>query len=489
MNVNHSIQSSLTHNGLSCEAEAAARMHYTEIITYLTGLSKHPGLQVSFDFRMSVSPAPFSVTDDISEISVVHEEEQAEEHAEVLANIERARKEDMEAVEARHKREMAKVRAELDAKVAAAADDIYRTMRSDLEEMRAENKALCRERDEANLEVAAAQKELSGWCERCVAAQNAAETLRKELQTEVDGATRVFNAMESDIERLRAENKALERRVAEESHWCKDANMALRTAEMHAQMLRTELAMLQKENEAVEARHQREMAAASKELAEALKALSKGGAKGSSVKLEPELAPKFPEVVRASPQLLAALQAEKTWNDGKDVCYALTKKDYEDMIKAQAKAQAKAQGPLPSVEVVEDHVDLDLLQKMVGAPLSAPPSPLVEEEVEMPDQLAACGAPGCPPAEAKPKPNYNHHFWPSPTTKRFAKHLAKHGWTKDPKTIKSHEDALEYLAEKAKLSVDDLLKMSIKSYQTAHEPWSLPGDPWSSPNSQQFHLN
>ena len=369
MNVNHSIQSSLTHNGLSCEAEAAARMHYTEIITYLTGLSKHPGLQVSFDFRMSVSPAPFSVTDDISEISVVHEDEQAEAHAEVLANIERARKEDMEAVEARHKREMAKVRAELDAEVAAAADDIYRTMRSDLEEMRAENEKLEGQVEELHEELADAQKELSGWCERCVAAQNEAEALRKELKTEVDGATRVFDAMESDIERLRAENKALERRVAQESHWCKDANMALRTAEMHAQMLRTELAMLQKENEAVEARHQRWPAAASKELAEALKALSKGGAKGSSVKLEPELAPKFPEVVRASPQLLAALQAEKTWNDGKDVCYALTKKDYEDMIKAQAKAQAKAQGPLPSVEVVEDDARLDLLQKMLAPPL------------------------------------------------------------------------------------------------------------------------
>ena len=428
MDTNHSIYSSLTHNGLSCEAERDARMHYTEIITYLTGLSKHPGLQVSFDFRMWVSPTPFSVGDDISEISVVHENEQeaahaeahakahAEAHAEVLANIERARKEDMEAVEARHQREMAKVRAELDA----------------------------------------AQKELSGWCERCMAAQDAAEALRKELQTEVDGATRVFNLMESDIERLREENKGFKRRVAEESHWCKDANMALRTAEMHAQMLRTELATLQKETEAAEARHQREMAAVT----------------SSSVKLAPELAPKFPQVVRASPQLVAALKAEKTWNDGKDVCYALTKKDYDDMIKAQQ--------TLPSVE---DDARLNLLKKMVDD-LSCPPSPLV------PDHPTVCGAPGCydcPPAEAKPKPNYNHHFWRSPTTKRFARHIAKHSG-KDPKTIKTHEDALEFLAEKAKLSVDDLLKMSIKSYQSAHEPWSLPNLPWEFPSPEEFHI-
>ena len=429
MDTNHSIYSSLTHNGLSCEAERDVRMHYTEIITYLTGLSKHPGLQVSFDFRMWVSPTPFSVDDDISEISVVHENEQeaehAKAHAEVLANIERARKEDMEAVEARHKREMA----------------------------------------EAEAELAAAQKELSGWYERCVAAQNEAEALRKELKTEVDGATRVFDAMESDLEGMREENKRLERRVAEESHWCKDANMALRTAEMHAQMLRTDLAMLQKETEAAEARHQREMAAVT----------------SSSVKLAPELAPKFPQVVRASPQLVAALKAEKTWNDGKDVCYALTKKDYEDMIKAQQ--------TLPSVE---DDAQLELLKKMVDVPLppSPPSSPLLSEEGELRDQLAACEATGCydgAPAETKPKPNYNHHFWPSPTTKRFARHVAKHSG-KDPKTIKTHEDALEFLAEKAKLSVDDLLKMSIKSYQSAHEPWSLPSLPWEFPSPEEVHI-
>ena len=448
MDTNHSIYSSLTHNGLSCEAERDVRMHYTEIITYLTGLSKHPGLQVSFDFRMWVSPTPFSVGDDISEISVVHENEQemehaeahaeehAEEHAEVLANIERARQEDMEAVEARHKREMAKVRAELEAQA-----------------------------EELREELAAARKELSGWCERCMAAQDAAETLRKELQTEVDGATRVFNVMESDIERLREENKGFKRRVAEESHWCKDANMALRTAEMHAQMLRTELAMLQKETEAAEARHKHEMAAVT----------------SSSVKVEPSPAPKFPQVVRASPQLVAALKAEKTWNDGKDVCYALTKKDYEDMIKAQQ--------TLPSVE---DDAQLELLKKMVDVPLppSPPSSPLLSEEGELRDQLAACEAPGCydgAPAETKPKPNYNHHFWPSPKTKRFARHVAKHSG-KDPKTIKTHEDALEFLAEKAKLSVDDLLKMSIKSYQSAHEPWSLPSLPWEFPSPEEFHI-
>ena len=477
----------------------------------------------------------------------IHEMKKA--HAEVLANIERARKEDMEAVEARHKREMDKVKAEvttvvregfaeageaaekitldahrrgyaggyafadqkwnpvykavceelaaarkelsgwcercvaaqnaaetlrkkLDAEVAAAADDIYRAMRSDLEEMRAENKALCIERDEAILVEADLRQELDAMAK----GSEKLEALRKELKTEVDGATRVFNAMESDLERLREENKRLERRVAEESHWCKDANMALKTAEMHAQMLRTDLAMLQKENEGL-----RKLVFSSLNLQ----------ATSSGVKLEPELAPevapqlapKLAKVVRASPGLVAALKAEKTWNDGVDICYALTKKDYNDMIKAQ--------GALPSVEVVEPDARLELLQKMLDVS-SPPPSPIL-----VADQTMECGAMGCsecPPVEPEAqselkykRPNYNHHFWRSPTTKRFAKHIAKHS-DKDHKTIKTHEEALEFLAKKAKLSVDDLLKMSIKDYQSAHEPWSLPGLPWVFPSPKVFHI-
>ena len=477
----------------------------------------------------------------------IHEMKKA--HAEVLANIERARKEDMEAVEARHTREMAekdkryvealylddergwdKVRAEcdkkcqdaerkgyafadqkwnplykavcedleaarkelsgwcercvaaqnaaetfrkkIDAEVAAATDDIYRAMRSDLEEMRAENKALCRERDEANLEVANLRQELDAMAEGSEKLEAQVEELRKELKNEVDGATRVFDVMESDLERLRADKKALERRVAEESHWCKDANMATRTAEMHAQMLRTELAMLQKENEGL-----RKLVFSSLNLQ----------ATSSGVKLEPELAPelapRLPQVVRASPGLVAALKAEKTWNDGVDVCYALTEKDYNDMIKAQ--------GALPSVEVVEPDARLELLQKMLDVS-SPPPSPIL-----VADQTMECGAVGCyecPPVEPEAeselkskRPNYNHHFWRSPTTKRFAKHIAKHSG-KDHKTIKTHEDALEFLAKKAKLSVDDLLKMSIKDYQSAHEPWSLSGLPWEFPSPEVFHI-
>jgi hypothetical protein len=448
-------------------------MHYTEIIAYLTGLSKHPGLDVVFDFQMSAYPTnqrpPAWATDEISKISVVYEEQDTVHQpqapgAEVLANIERAHKEDMEAVEARWKREMEGLRDQLRAAEAdcdkkcgehdrrgyamgyAFADQkatkAFEAMRADLQRLTAENKELREQIEEDKQMVQRHLKE--------IAKEHAQMTAWEK----------------KEIERLTEENKKLERRVAEESRFSTQAlRLDQETAEMRAQQLRTDVAELKKENEAL-----RKLV---------FPTLNLGASE--PVKLEPELAPKFPQVVQASPQLVAALKAEKTWNEGVDVCYALTKKDYEAMIKAQ--------GPLPSVEVVEDDADLELLQKMVGAaplPPSPPSSPLL-----VPDHPTVCGAAGCydcapEEPEPKPKPNYNHHFWPSPTTKRFAKHLAKHSGQTDPKTIKNHEDALEYIAKRAKISIETLLGYSIKQYQTAHEPWSLPGEPWAPENPEAF---
>ena len=559
------------------------------------------------------------------------------EHAEVLANIERARKEDMEAVEARWKREMEGLRDQLRAVEAgcekkchdanrrgyamgyAFADEkatkAFEAMRADLKRLTAENKGLLEQIEEDKQMVQRHLKE--------IAKEHAQMTAWEK----------------KEIERLTEENKSLERRVAEESHWCKHANMAARTAEMHAQMLRTDVAELEKENEGLKKqlvakedmvtrqaettetlhKHLRdemdavdaltkglqatreELEAVRKELAEQkalvqmrerseqdwkfeawdqreiaegscqetlwakeeierlteenkmlemkierlewennqieevmqmlrtdvaeLKRENEGlhklviptlnlpkGVKVESVKLEPELAPKFPEVVQASPQLVAALKAEKTWEAGTDVCYVLTRKDYEDMMKAQ--------GALPSVEVVEKDVDLDLLQKMVAAqplPLSPPPSPLLASSSPSSPLLASdypayypavCRDGGwlcceCAPEEplaepveepvaepvAKPKrPNYNHYFWPSPRTKRFAKHIAAHTGGR-PFTIKTHQDALEFIARRANLSVETILGMSMKQYQTDHAPWSLPGMPWDLQNPQAFYMN
>lgn len=135
----------------------------------------------------------------------------------------------------------------------------------------------------------------------------------------------------------------------------------------------------------------------------------------------------------------------------------------------------------------------------------AMPIPLAQVEAEIfaeaeapiiPDQPTVCGTAGCidcpatsaaaePVAEeqpeplaepkptpvccincGKPKPNYNHPNWPSPITKRFAKHLAKHSGKTDPKTIKTHQDALEFIAKRANVSVETLLKWTINHYWT-----------------------
>jgi hypothetical protein len=88
----------------------------------------------------------------------------------------------------------------------------------------------------------------------------------------------------------------------------------------------------------------------------------------------------------------------------------------------------------------------------------------------------------------KPKPDYNHPNWPSPITKRFAKHLAKHSglrspWvSQDPKTIRTHEDALEYIANRSNISVETLLQWTMKHYQSFSEPWTLVEGP------SKFHM-
>ena len=358
-------------------------------------------------------------------------------HAEVLANIQRARKEDLEAVEARHKREMAaqgakytealdpllgirdRVRTECEKKCEDANRKGYAAGYAFADQKwNPVYKAVCEE-------LAAAQKELSGWAERCVAAQNEAEALRKELKTEVDGATRVFDAMESDLEGIRAENNAL-----------------------------------LKENELL-----LELVGHTQKLMTSNPELFGGEARGTS-------SPRPPTIIRLPPikeedneralnllkgllapsQLCGVVESAPTVLPGiveavpsaEQLCMALTRAQAEEMDKAEAVP------PLPP---------------------SPPPSPIL-----VPDQPTECGAAGCIDcAPEKPKPDYKNPRWPSPITKRFAKHIAKQTGKVDPKTIKTHEGALEFLAKWPKISVEDLLKMEMRDYQKAYAPWSLDG--------------
>ena len=362
-------------------------------------------------------------------------------------------------------------------------------LRQELDESAEANEKLEGQVEELHEELAAARKELSGWCERCVVAQNATETLRKKLDAEVAVATDdIYRAMRSDLEEMRAENKRLERRVAEESHWCKDANMATRTAEMHAQMLRTELAMLQKKNDALLelVGPTQKLMASNPELfgGEALPsggAPAPGEARGTSSPRPPaiirlpqvkeedtERVEKFLKglvrpffrdsavVVESRPSVLPGLVEVEPSTEG--LCMALTEAQYQEMVKAEAEAQ-----PEPVAGAQPEPV------------AGAQPEPVAGAKPEPPAAEPVAGA--------KPKPNYNHPNWPSPTTKRFAKHLAKHSGKTDPKTIKTHQDALEFIAKRANISVEQLLKWTINHYQSFSEPWTLVKG-----GTQHFHM-
>ena len=517
----------------------------------------------------------------------MHEMKKA--HAEVLGNIERARKEDLEAVEARHKREMAKVKAEVTTAVQegfvkagdaaekitndahrkgyamgyafadqkwnpvykavceelelvrkeganheagyirllkerdelilaqvdlrqelaeqkalwdatpaqsrryygtgyaagysaaeenfsntsrADATEIFQAMRSDLERLGAEKKKLEAQAEELREELAAAQKELSGWAERCVAAQNAAETLRKELKTEVDGATRVFDVMESDIEGFRAENNALQKKhealleLVEPTVNLMKSNPELFGGEALPQTVAPGEALPQ--------------------------TVAPGEARSSSsprppaiIRLPPikeednERALKFLKallapsrsclLVESPPTVLPGLEeAEPCSSQTEGMCMALTEAQYKEMFGADR--------PSPLPPIVPDEAKVCGTAGCIDCPVAAEPVAGAQPE---PVAGAQKPTPVCCVDCGKPKPNYNHPNWPSPITKRFAKHLAKHSglrspWhSHDPKAIKTHEDALEYIAKRVNISVENLLGWTMKQYQTTYDPWTL----------------
>lgn len=71
-----------------------------------------------------------------------------------------------------------------------------------------------------------------------------------------------------------------------------------------------------------------------------------------------------------------------------------------------------------------------------------------------------------PPPPARP--NYRHSEWPSPRAKLFANELSVE--TK----FRKHEDALQFLATRASMTVDQLLKMSLQDYVKKHNGGKLP---------------
>jgi hypothetical protein len=75
---------------------------------------------------------------------------------------------------------------------------------------------------------------------------------------------------------------------------------------------------------------------------------------------------------------------------------------------------------------------------------------------------APAPAPSAPSSTKKSRPNYNHHYWPSPRARNFAKALGH--------TSRNHEEALNCLASEADITVEQLMNTSPHEYAERHTP-------------------
>jgi hypothetical protein len=542
-----------------------------------------------------------------TEAAMKHKLKELEDkHAEVLANIERARKEDLEAVEARHQRELEEA---WEAGAMQGVQDTEDVMKDKLEELEAEHKkqmaavteasaeasnavgeaaekmrhdarrrgyadgyafadqkwtpvykAVCEEleavrkegenhqagyirligeRDEAILEKVDLRQELDASAEAKEKLEAQVEALRKELDDEVAAAVRDRAAVRSFIERLSAaENKALRQKAeedkcrAEATAWEKEEIERLRKdvraheARMawHADMAKRDMEEKVAEIKGLEA-----------QVADHSRWRDEANHAASVAQLEAKkLRAKLAEADWDREQLLKSVEALRELVGPTQKLMASNPELFGGEALPRAVAPGEARGtssPMPPPIIRLPQVkeeDTERVEKFLkglvrpffrDSAVVEKPSPLpgIEEAeglccawpiAEVEDQPTVCGTAGCidcpaasvagakpePPAAepvvgaqpepvAKPKPNYNHPNWPSPTTKRFAKHLAKHSGKTDPKTIKTHQDALEFIAKRANISVEQLLKWTINHYQSFSEPWTLVKG-----GTQHFHM-
>ena len=462
---------------------------------------------------------------DMEEVMKEKLKELEDKHAEVLANIERARKEDMEAVETRHQRQLeeaweagategvqdmeevmkekleemeakhkkqmaaiTEASAEASCAVGEAADKIrhdakrrgyadgyafadqkatkiIQALRADLERLSAENKALRQQIVEDKQMVQRHLKEIAkGHAEATAWEKEEIERLRKDVRAHEARVGWHADMAKRDMEEKVAEIKGLEAQVADHSRWRDEANHAASVAQLEAKTLRTKLAEVDLQEKIEGAVEEELVSNVMRSLTQKLMAsnpeLFGGEARGTS-------SPKPPAIVRLK---------EEVSQEGKERAMKFLKG-----LVPLCCSVVEESSPTPLPGIVEAEPSTEGLCRVWTAaeapplPLSPPPSPILVPA----DEPMSCDVSGCckctPPVEAKPKPNYNHEFWPSPTTKRFAKHLAQHsGWqSHDPKSIKTHQDALEYIAKRANISVETLLTYPMKYYQTGFAPWTL----------------
>jgi len=358
-------------------------------------------------------------------------------HAEVLANIERARKEDMEAVESRHQRELTE-------------------------------------------EAARHKREMAERDKRYVDAQNPEE----KLQTQLAMLQKKYNAllklvgptqklMTSNPELFGGEVRGSAPAPGEARGSAPAPGEARCTSSPRPPPMIRLPQVKEEDTERLE-----------KFLKGLVHPLFRYGAVVESRPVEGSISP-LPGLVEVEPST-------------EGLCMALTEAQYQEMVKAEAEAPIIPDQPTvcgtagcidcPAASAAAEPVAEEQPEPVAEAAAAEPvaeeqPEPVAEAAAAEPPATDSVGAPKPTPVCCidcgKPKPNYNHQFWPSPMTKRFAKHLAKHSGLRspwhihDPKSIKTHQDALEYIAKRVNISVETLLGLTMKQYQTTYEPCTL----------------
>jgi hypothetical protein len=358
-------------------------------------------------------------------------------------------------------------------KCRADATEVFQAMRSDLERLSAENQALRQKAEEDKQMVQRHLKEVAkGHAEATAWEKEEIERLRKDVRAHEARVAWHADMAKRDMEANLAKIQGLEAQVADHSRWRDEANHAASVAQLEAKKLRANLAEADWDKE---------------QLLKAVQALRE--LVGPTQKLmtsNPELFGGEPlPAVKTEPMPPAIIRMREP----------VSEEDKERLVGALKKLVPRYCGvveespptALPGIVAAEQGLCEVWTVEEAAAPVpvaEAVPVP-VAEAVPVPVAEAV----PVPVAEAVPvakqKPNYNHPNWPSPITKRFAKHLATHSSRPgpEPKTIKTHQDALEFIAKRANISVEQLLKWSINHYQSFSEPWTLVKG-----SSHHFHM-
>ena len=455
-----SINSSFSCNGVSEEKDQLAFANYQRILALLAEASAQPGVEVAFDIKMHVSSAA-SEHPPLPPSPPPASEEEEDSACNICGDLPQWVEMDKKCEDA-DRRGYAMGYAFADQKW----NPVYKAVCEELELVRKEGAnheagyiRLIRERDE----LAAAQKELRQQIEEDK------QMVQRHLK-EIAKENAEMTAWET--ERLREENKDLQ----------KKHEALLELVEPSVKLMKSNPDLF-----GGEARGGAPAPGAASPRPPPIIRLPpiKEEDKQKAMKFLRDLvSPSRPCLLVESPTsaLPGIVEAEASCSQTEGMCMALTEEQYKEMFGAD-RCLLPPSPPASPLLVPEQPppcgaggcIDCPLPASLPAPlPASLPAPEPASLAAPVPDTTRVCCV-DC----GKPKPNYNHPNWPSPITKRCAKHLAKHSglrspWHRhDPKTIKTHEDALEYIAKRVNISVENLLGWTRKQYQSTYDPWTL----------------